>query len=310
MANYKAISAGNWSTLAIWQDDSGGSYSASSVLPGVADIVYANNFIVQVNQTVSVKSLRIESATNVTVGGRFEISTDVNVTTVDGIFGQNTTNGSGVYNPLNSCLLVKSACTTIITSDIYGGGATYRIGFGCNAAANVTIIGNLIGGTTTYCVGAIFTNGSSISITGNIEPGLGGALNYGLYSSSSCNLTIIGNINGSVSAVYYGVYLNGGNTLYHTGQINGNAGIGLYNQAASVIYINGIVTSSTQANAVHSANTTPVHFTGNAYNSSAGYNALHCRILFYNVTSTTTILTRLENCATLEGVAAIIKAMK
>jgi hypothetical protein len=49
MANYRAITNGNWSNLATWQDDSLGLFSASTVLPTSADNVYSNNFTVTID---------------------------------------------------------------------------------------------------------------------------------------------------------------------------------------------------------------------------------------------------------------------
>ena len=58
MANYKAIASGNWSNLAIWQDDSLGYFVASTVLPTSVDNVYSNNFVVTINTSTTVNSLR------------------------------------------------------------------------------------------------------------------------------------------------------------------------------------------------------------------------------------------------------------
>jgi hypothetical protein len=58
MANYRAISNGNWSNLAIWEDDSLGYFSASSVLPTTADNVYANNFTVTIDGTRNAFTIR------------------------------------------------------------------------------------------------------------------------------------------------------------------------------------------------------------------------------------------------------------
>ena len=52
MANYKAISNGNWSNLAIWQDNGSGSFVASTVLPSGVDDVYSNTFTVNVDQNI------------------------------------------------------------------------------------------------------------------------------------------------------------------------------------------------------------------------------------------------------------------
>jgi hypothetical protein len=58
MANYRAISSGNFSNLAIWQDDSLGYFFTSSILPGSSDNVFTNNFTVNINTSFEVSSLR------------------------------------------------------------------------------------------------------------------------------------------------------------------------------------------------------------------------------------------------------------
>ena len=68
MANYKAVANGNWSNLATWQDNSSGSFVASTVLPGASDVVYFNNFNVTIDQNVTVLQIRNNSTTGVTAG--------------------------------------------------------------------------------------------------------------------------------------------------------------------------------------------------------------------------------------------------
>jgi hypothetical protein len=58
MANYRAIANGNWSNLAIWQDDSLGYFANSTVLPTTADDVYANNFTVTIDGTRNAFTIR------------------------------------------------------------------------------------------------------------------------------------------------------------------------------------------------------------------------------------------------------------
>jgi hypothetical protein len=58
MANYRAIANGNWSNLAIWQDDSLGYFDNSTVLPTSDDDVYANNFTVTIDGTRNAFTIR------------------------------------------------------------------------------------------------------------------------------------------------------------------------------------------------------------------------------------------------------------
>jgi hypothetical protein len=58
MANYRAIANGNWSDLLIWEDDSLGYFSASSVLPTSSDDVYANGFTVTIDGVRNANTIR------------------------------------------------------------------------------------------------------------------------------------------------------------------------------------------------------------------------------------------------------------
>ena len=243
MANYRYITSnGNWSTLAQWEYYNGASWVAAAVLPTVADNVYPNGFVVQVDQTISVKSLRCSAITGITAGGRFEISTNVNVTTVDGIFG-NTANSASL-NVNQSCILVTSACTSVITSYILGGGA-YNIGLTINAAANITVIGNQNGNILgSYGLGLWNAAAAIISIIGNQNGGGTGGVSYcyGFYNTGvDAIITITGNQNSGNYYYAYGFY----NTVAATISITGNqigyypVTYGFYNTGNATIIITG-----------------------------------------------------------------------
>lgn len=92
MPNYRAVTNGNWSSLATWQDNASGSFVASTVLPGVNDDVYTNNFTVTINQNATVLSLRNTSATGITAGGRFLLTNGITVNaTGTGLVGGSAT---------------------------------------------------------------------------------------------------------------------------------------------------------------------------------------------------------------------------
>ena len=68
MANYRAVANGNWSNLATWQDNSSGSFVASTVLPGASDDVYSNSYQVTIDQNITVASIRNNSTTGIANG--------------------------------------------------------------------------------------------------------------------------------------------------------------------------------------------------------------------------------------------------
>jgi hypothetical protein len=84
MANYRAIANGNWSNLAIWEDDSLGYFSASSVLPTTSDDVYANNFTVTIDGTRNASTIRNTAFTPPTFLGAMSIPQMTSNTTPSG----------------------------------------------------------------------------------------------------------------------------------------------------------------------------------------------------------------------------------
>lgn len=162
MANYRAVSSGVWSELARWEDDSTGSYVASTVLPGAADIVYANSFTVTLDIDVVVSELRTNAATNVTNGGVFNYGTANSVTA-------NAFAGSNV-----NCVVASLGTKTFI-GNTFGNSTVISAGgnFGalvCNGAT-LNHIGNSFGATATSTgahvgvyVGTLLGGGGSATI--------------------------------------------------------------------------------------------------------------------------------------------------
>jgi hypothetical protein len=166
MANYRAVSGGNWSQLARWQDDASGSYVNSTVLPGVNDVVYANNFAVNIDIDIAVLELRTTSATNVTAGGNFDYSTG------------NTVIANVFSGPTTVCLRNFSGFPkTFIGNAFAGGQRALQVGSG-----SLAITGNVTGGTaagTTAIFGPEFTTINGNVIAGTAAPGI-------IVSSGSC----------------------------------------------------------------------------------------------------------------------------
>jgi|688.fasta_scaffold04478_24 hypothetical protein len=105
MANYKAVASGNWSALATWQDNSSGSFIASTVLPGASDVVYSNNFTVTIDQDIMVSSIRNTAATGIVQSGSFSVTASRNLTFT----------GIGVYRESAGvpCLIVNAPAQTV-----------------------------------------------------------------------------------------------------------------------------------------------------------------------------------------------------
>jgi hypothetical protein len=100
MANYRAIANGNWSNLAIWQDDSLGYFANSSVLPTTADDVYANNFTITIDGTRNASTIRNTAFTPPTNLGAMSIPEMTSNTTPSGAAIASSVGGGANFNAI------------------------------------------------------------------------------------------------------------------------------------------------------------------------------------------------------------------
>jgi len=219
MANYKAVANGNRSSLSTRQDDSSGSFSASTVLPWINDDVYANGYTVDIDQDITVTKISTEVCPTTSIGG-----------------GSFYTSLSGLYIIANiipgttTCLdtQIPSNGTITIIGDIYGGDATqtsvYGVYFGVSSNRsinNVTHIGNAYGGEGINCPAYYFFTGVNttygnhwlLSITGNAiannsSVGLNSYNEYSTFSwAPGVEYVIVGNVQSSVTKqAFYSTY--------------------------------------------------------------------------------------------------------
>jgi hypothetical protein len=241
MANYKAITNGNWSALATWQDDAGGSYVASTVLPGASDVVYFNNFTVQMDVDATVSQIRNNSVTGVTAGGSGVISASrtinadlfhatgnlitisANSPSVVNILG-NMPGTSVLANNLVRGINITGSCTLNYTGNIVGtlasaAGGTCAIQMGTNSTVNLTgnvAVGITGGNTETNTFYGINTaTNSTLNIVGDVTGGVG-LINFGLgvyVGVSGANVNVTGNVYGGQtdsSRFTYGIFISAG----------------------------------------------------------------------------------------------------
>ena len=162
MKTYRAISNGNWSNLAIWEDNGSGSFSASSSLPSHDDIVYTNNFTVIINQDISVDQLRNVATTGITAGGIFKVD-DNNDYTID------VATSMYCYNDITLLELTTNCVDNEITINcpsINGGLQSWVIK--CYSTGVVNINGDMW--SNSYTTGSlyVYNGGVTINHTGNI----------------------------------------------------------------------------------------------------------------------------------------------
>ena len=183
MAIYKAISAGNADTLAIWEIWDGSAWVAASVLPSASDDVYTNGYIVTITTSQSYNSWNRSSLSSpaITQGGQFQIDGANEITLTGQVNGSNVAQNAN--NPLSAC--VNRLATHINT--------LHRVG-------------DDVGGSGNYCYG--FWNGSTydIDLVGNQQGGGGGA-SYGFYNYAAATFTsIVGNQQGGSGGNSYTLY--------------------------------------------------------------------------------------------------------
>ncbi len=295
MANYKAVANGNWSALATWQDDSTGSYVASTVLPGASDVVYFNNFTVQMDVDVTVLEIRNDSATGVTQGGSGVISTSRTV-------------NADLYHRVSSLITVSASSPSVvnITGNMPG---TFAIATsrGVNITGNCTVnyVGNVVSTTSTTVINSraiIVGAGSTLNLTGDVSAGgASGSFSstnqaHGISLENNSTLNMVGNVYGGFSgAANSGIALAGTNqTISITGNLNGLSGTFITTPNAAVLLngtavfsITGNLTAGQNAPALYGPNaTTEVQVFGNVQNASNGYMATIAPYVYLDATVT------------------------
>ena len=274
MPNYRAVTNGNWSSLATWQDNATGSFVASTVLPGVNDDVYANNFTVTINQNATVLSLRNTSATGITAGGRFLLTNGitVNATGTGLVGGSVTLIEFNLASPNSATLNYSMADATTNNSNngailLSGTGTlncngSFRNGIGTFQSSscifNITANGilNIIGNCTFYQTNSgnairLQSVSATLNWTGNMPIDYTNQNNAGFIGngtgggSSSSTVNVTGSITNSLSlGIGAGIATNGICNVIGTltpfstgGVINGGSG--------SSITVVGLIQSNT-----------------------------------------------------------------
>ena len=286
MANYKAVANGNWSNLAIWQDNSSGSFVASTVLPGASDVVYFNNFTVQMDVDATVSQIRNDSTTGVTAGGTGVISTSrtvnadlfrasaalITISAVSPSVVNMTGNIPGtVANSFNNCVNMTGDSTLNFVGNVVGSlvnGVQSVSAINVSTGGTLNLTGNVTGGNnnafasfSTFGVRAGLN--STINIVGNVNSGIGTIANAGVGNTTTATINITGNVTGN-----FGLGAN----------LSSNAGVYVAN-GASLCSIVGNVTANNGGYGVF-AEENPVKIVGNLTNSSNGTMAFRGGKLF------------------------------
>jgi hypothetical protein len=181
MANVFAVKSGNWSDPTVWNTGS---------LPTTDDDVYANNFIIDIDTSSTVLSVRSTSATEISAGGQFIPLNGITLNaTSSGFISSNSSFISFTLSSPDSATLIGNFfLAPTVTSIVHSGSGTLNLqgnitrpvgagrnnGFGGGSVRNngigtINIVGDLSAGNTDY-LGSHIVNasGGRINITGNV----------------------------------------------------------------------------------------------------------------------------------------------
>ena len=246
---YTAAS-GNWSTAANWN---------GGTLPTAADDVFADGKAVVIDQNVTVLSIRTTARSGGTTGGSFTISAagiTVNCTS------------SGILSGTSIALLITATTgTTTLNSNLTSGTASVTRACTLSGATTLVINGNLLGGDNSSHA-LVVTSTSTVNITGNITGGANNA--HGVSITAAATLNVTGNVTGGTVTNSNGI---SNTTLAATINIIGNVtaqvGAGILSAIASVVTVQGIITSSnTIAGISLSSTSASLTFSGQAINNN------------------------------------------
>lgn len=265
MAERYAVSNGNWSNTATWN---------GGTLPGIYDDVYANGYIVTIDQDVTCTTLNTRSGTVPVGGGTFNISGARLVKTA--VYGSNVTHAQkvclrvnegstlqgrsygGTFGQMRGCIVMfggvqngpskgGSAYETVGTyvenggiqnGDSEGGGANNA--FGTHLVTGGRQNGYSLGGTSNNAHGTMVETGGiqNGDAQGNNTSGAHGTrvTNGGIHNGTAAG----GNVNGC-----YGCYVDNGGIFYgkaFAGTVSGahgvwvnSAGVGICTQAVGYL---------------------------------------------------------------------------
>lgn len=309
MANVYAVKNGNWSDTTVWN---------TGALPTTADDVRPNNFVVTIDTSSAVLSLRNNASSPAVAGGRFEINSNITIS-ADTIQGNATeviryigTTGCSINGNIIRALLTNFNSSIILS----GSGVVNVSGsldsqtvvnlYCINVASNQTI--NFTGSITTTtidnrnyifnitspCVlnitGSMNTNGAnqivcnSNPVTINIDGTLtnAGATSIIATPGASSIITITGSITGpAVSSTTSHITLI-------SGSVKSSASPAISLTGNSILQVIGPISSSTTAVGIQSTSTQATNvFTGPFYNTGS-FNAVYAyRMQIIEPTSTT-----------------------
>ena len=158
MVDKKAAASGAWSSTATWD---------GGTLPLPGDDVYANNFTVDIDQDVTVNSLRNVAGTGISSGGLFQAVGTVEITITAGI--QPTHIHAAAYDLME---VPDTAIGVTINGDVNGssGANGHAIYMWDDFVGTLTINGDVIGGPASGAFAIEHDSDSgTLAVIGNVS---------------------------------------------------------------------------------------------------------------------------------------------
>ena len=265
MAVAKAIANGNWSAGSTWN---------SGVLPGNGDTVYANGFMVTIDQHATIGGVNNPNVASnaLVIGQYYQIVTvgNANFTSygaannnVGTIFLATSTGGgtSGVAKALATLTTLAHAGLSISS----GGGFTVSGNFNVSAdmrpgtsicltvsgSASSTITGDMYPSSTASTHVIAFNGSGTCSVVGNGSGSASQGSTYAISATGSVNLNITGNFTGGSGGSAHAIRFSSTGSLNITGNLTGgnSNGTGCYANNGSSISITGILTGGSVSSA-------------------------------------------------------------
>jgi len=269
MAEIRAAQNGLWSSTSTW---------TGGALPTASDDVYANNFNVYIDTSITVLSLNTRAGTTAVAGGRFYN------------LGNTTINSGLIFPGTTNCLTLTGSTTHAITATNIRGsnttasvGGLYMAGSTIIGQPTVTLVGNVTGGSFTSQNWAIQLEGGSLTMTGSVYGG-SGTSSDGIYVGTNTSFSTVlvlssGPIVSGTGSASRGIFYN----YSPTGTVLANSSCTLN------CNISGNSTSTgTNFGSLHSNTSIPFIINGTVHGATGG-STTNYGIYYAGGTNTTTL---------------------
>ena len=199
MANYRAIKDGVWSDLTVWEDNSTGSYQASTELPWMEDNCLANGFTVSIDMDITVNLLRNQRLANhSTTWGEFVVddNEDRTIIVLETIYGSD----QGTIYPLKISENNDGNTINIVCPRTSNAASVWMWIIGVKWKCTINYTGDLNSASYTVAWMYITVGWVTVNHTGNILPDALDARAYGvrIMAVDNPNIPVVYNLTWNV----------------------------------------------------------------------------------------------------------------